>query len=237
MADQTQVQLEDVAPVRSRISWGAILAGAMLALGVSLILSLLGAAIGLSVGDTTRGETLAVGAAIWAVLTTVAALFAGGCVASQLSVGENKKEAMMYGLILWGVVFAMFLWLVASGVRGGFNALMGMTMAASGTTANDWEAAAQRAGVPQERLAEMRRAARDTAESAREGVNDPTNREAVREGAMQASWWTLLGTLLSMGAAVGGALMGAGPTLRLRSTATTGVTVARDGVRETAATR
>jgi hypothetical protein len=33
--------------------------------------------------------------------------------------------------------------------------------------------------------------------------------------AASAAWWAVLGTLLSMAAAVGGALVGAGPTLRL----------------------
>src|SRR4051812_28132784 len=86
MAEQSQVHLEDLVPVRSRISWGAILAGGVLALAVYLILTLLGGAIGLSVADSVRGSTLATGAAVWAIASIALALFAGGCVASQLSV-------------------------------------------------------------------------------------------------------------------------------------------------------
>src|SRR5215469_2469110 len=57
---------------RSRISWGAVIAGAIVAAATSLLLSLLGAAFGAgSVGDlqaAARGESTAAGAgmAIWA---------------------------------------------------------------------------------------------------------------------------------------------------------------------------
>lgn len=236
MADQSSVHMEDLVPVRSRISWGAILAGAMIALAVYLILTLLGGAIGLSIADNVRTSTLSTGAAIWAVASIVLALFAGGCVTSQLSVGENKKEALMYGVIVWGVVFAMFLWLVASGVRSGFNALLGISTAgataARGTSPEDWEAAARRAGVPQERIDDWRRQARDAADSARRAAEDPDTQEAVREGAAKASWWTLAGVLLSMAAAIGGALVGAGPTFRLLTVTATGQVGIREGSRE-----
>lgn len=218
MADSVPVRAEDLMPVRSRISWGAIFAGAVLALGVYLVLTLLGSAIGLSVEDKVRGKTLAVGAAVWAIVTIALALFAGGWVATQLSVGENKAEAVMYGLIVWGVVIAMFLWLVGTGVRAGFNAMIGMVHAGSvatrDMTAQDWEAGARQAGVPADQIEGWKQKAKDAPESARRAAED-VDKQAVADATAKVTWWTLLGILLSMFAAVGGALVGAGPTLRL----------------------
>jgi hypothetical protein len=219
VADHETLRAEDLVPVRSRVSWGAIFAGAVLALAVYLVLTLLGGAIGLSVRDNVRPENLQTGAAVWAILATAVALFVGGWVTTQLTVGENKTEAVVHGVIMWGVVLAMLLWLMATGVRSGFNAMVGMAnvgqSAARGTTAEDWEAAARRAGVPRDTIAEWRRKAADAPAKAREAAEDPANQQAAAEGATRATWWTLLGTLLSMAAAVAGALVGAGPTLRL----------------------
>lgn len=210
MADDV-VQTEDLYPVGSRISWGPILAGAMLALALYFLLALLGAAVGLSVSDNTTVDTMATGAAIWAVLTTVVSLFAGGYIASQLAVGENKTEAAVYGLIVWGVVFGMLLWLMASGVRTSFNAMVGLATVASGTTTEDWAAAARRAGVPQERIDEFRRSVVDAPATARQTVEDPENQQAALEATRKTTWWAFAGTLASMIAAALGAVAGAGP--------------------------
>jgi len=55
------VGVEDLAGVRSRVSWQAILAGAALALALYFLLTLLGAAIGLSIRDTADGRAIGVG--------------------------------------------------------------------------------------------------------------------------------------------------------------------------------
>jgi hypothetical protein len=203
------------------VSWGAIFAGAVLALAVYLVLTLLGGAIGLTVSDNVRTDSLKTGAAIWAILATAIALFVGGWVTTQCTVGENKTEAVVHGVIMWGVVLAMLLWLMATGIRAGFNAMVGManvgTPAARNTTTEDWEAAARRAGVPQTTINEWRQKAADAPAETRRAVEDPANQQAAVEAATQASWWTLLGTVLSMAAAVAGALVGAGPTFRLRA--------------------
>lgn len=98
-------------PVRSRVSWGPILAGAAVAFAVYFLLSLLGAAIGLSVSDDVQRDNLGVGAGIWAILTVIIAFFVGGWVTSRCTVGEDRVEAILYGAIVWGVVFFFLLWL------------------------------------------------------------------------------------------------------------------------------
>jgi len=58
-------------------------------------------------------------------------LFVGGFVASQLTAGENKRDAALYGLFVWAAVFAMLLFLVATGVRAGFGAMVGVATAST----------------------------------------------------------------------------------------------------------
>jgi hypothetical protein len=219
MADNATLRAEDLIPLRSRVSWGAIFAGAVIALAVYLILTLLGGAIGLTVSDNVRSGTLGTGAAIWAILATGVALFLGGWVTSQCTVGENKTEAVVHGVIMWGVVLFMVLWLVSTGMRAGFNAMWGVASftnaAAQNTTADDWEAAARRNNVPQETINEWKQKAKDAPRTVAEAAKDPANQQAAAEYATQATWYTLLGTLLSMAAAVVGALVGAGPSFRL----------------------
>jgi hypothetical protein len=205
-------------PVGTRISWGAILAGAMVALALYFLLTLLGAAIGFSVSGQVRPENIAGGAAVWAIAAMLVALFAGGYVTSQCTVGESKGESVMYGVVVWGVLFAILLWLTATGVRSGFHAMVGLTTAADAvardTQLNDWEAAAYRAGVPQETVAEWKRQHTNLTDAASSAASDPQGQERVR-AATRVTWWALLGTLLSMFAAVGGALLGAGSPVRL----------------------
>lgn len=219
MADNATVRVEDVMPVRSRVSWGAIFAGAMVALALYFLLTLLGGAIGLSVGNEIRPETLGTGAAVWAILATVLSLFVGGYVTSQCSVGENRFEAILYGVILWGVLFGMLLWLMATGVRSGFNAMVGMSQATRAVvgdaSSGGWEESARRAGVPQERIDEWRRTAPDAAGNARRTVQDPDNQRAAADAATRVTWWTLLGTLVSMLASVAGSFVGSGARFRL----------------------
>lgn len=219
MADEATLRAEDLIPVQSRVSWGPIFAGAVVALACYLVLTLLGAAVGLSVTDRVRPENLGTGAAIWAIVSTAVALFVGGWVTSQCTVGENKLEAFMHGLIMWGVVVAILLWLVATGIRSGFNAMVGMTNVSQATagdlSAQDWQAAARRAGVPQERIDQWHQSLANAPESVRRAAQDPDNQQAVASAVTSATWWTLIGTLLSMAAAIAGAIFGSGPNFRL----------------------
>src|SRR5262245_20430189 len=100
MAENVTVRAEDVLPVRSRISWGAILGGTMVAVALYVLLGLLGVAAGFSVSPHTTDRQLTVGAAIWAVFSILVALFVGGWSISQLTAGESRCEAAFYGLVM-----------------------------------------------------------------------------------------------------------------------------------------
>jgi hypothetical protein len=238
MAETNAVRPEDVSSVGTRISWGAVLAGAVVTLALYLVLTMLGSAIGLTAGGWARPETLSVAAMVWAVVAMCAALFAGGCVTSQLTAGETKPEAMVHGVILWGAVVAILLWLTATGVKAGFNAMMGAAYAGQtdrDVREGDLEEAARRLGVPQKTIDNWRESAREARETVRETAEDESARKEAQEKARKnlalVTWWSLFGTLLSMGAAIGGALLSAGPSRRVLPPM--GVGVSRHGGVET----
>lgn len=175
--------------VRTRISWGAILAGAAVAMAIYALLMALGVAVGMSVSDEVTSRTLGTSAGVWGFISLLLSLFAGGWVTTQVTVGETRGEAILYGVVLWATTSVLLLWLTANGVRAGMNSefvMQNMTSSqqldsSRGTSSGD---AAQ---TPEERRAALNRL-----------------REAGREG----SWWAFAGILLSMVAAVAGAMVG-----------------------------
>lgn len=221
MATSVAIQTEDVVPVRSRIAWPAIVAGSVLALSLYFLLALLGGAIGFSIGDKVSARGLSVGAAVYAIAVTAVCLFLGGCVASQLTTGENKMEGALYGIFVWATVFALLMWMMASGVRVGFNAMVGVatagTVTAANTTQADWEAGARQARVPQERIDEWKAQAKDAPAAAKQAAEDPENQKAAAEAATRVTWYAFLGAWVSMMAAAAGGYVGSGPTIRLLS--------------------
>ena len=209
------IGIEDILSVRSRVSWGAVLAGAVVALATSLILSLLGTAIGLSIDSDVDGDTFSAGAALWALISTIIAMFLGGWITCLCAVGETKREAVVHGIITWGVVLAMGLWLAASGVSAGASAMAGLAESKAGAGENaDWTQAARAAGVSQQTLDQWRQSSQDA--SGQSGQQERNNTaQAARDTASTITWWTLAGTILSMASAIVGALVGAGPSLHL----------------------
>jgi hypothetical protein len=217
MVGTDPVRAEDVIPVHSRIAWGPILAGSVLALATYLLLTLVGTALGLSIHGRVSDRGLATGAVVWAVLTTAWSLFVGGFVASLFTTGENKFEGVVYGLIVWAVVFAMIVCLLAAGVRAGFGAMVGVAQTAGSVSAanGNWEEVARRNGATDADIARARADMSAAPASVRDAVNDPANRQAAEEHATRAAWYSVLGTVLSMLAAGVGGYAGSGPTFRL----------------------
>lgn len=183
MSDVLERRAEyEYASVRTRISWGAILAGAAVAMALYVLLMSLGVAIGLSVGDEMNARSLGMGAGVWGFISLLIALFAGGWVTTQVTVGESRTEAILYGVVLWATTSVLLFWLSANGIQAGMSTAKAMQdmsrTEASSTAMTDPTAENQ---FPQTRI-----------------------RDASREGA----WWAFAGILLSMVAAIGGAMVG-----------------------------
>ncbi|HEY1189246.1 MAG TPA: hypothetical protein VGE74_16460 [Gemmata sp.] len=194
-----EIRTRDAVPVFSRISWGALLAGLFVTLAVFVLLSALGVAIGLSSADASGREAVTIGGGVWAVATALAAFFCGGCVVSRFTAGESKTEAVVYGTVLWGAAFALILWATGSVLRTGSTLAVGSAqVAVTGPQGPpSWEQAARRAGATDAQINQMRA--------------DLPTAERVQDISAQAAWWSFAGVLLSLLAAIGGSVLGAGP--------------------------
>ena len=212
------VRAEDVVSVGSRVSWPAIFAGAILALALHFLLALLGAAVGVSVSDRVDSANLATGALVWTIAIICGSLFIGGMVTSQLTVRENKVEAVLYGILMWALLMGFLLALGAAGVSAGFNAMVGLRNAGSAQADNVWEQAALNAGIPQDQVKEWK--SKLTANVEKAQADGKTTRAEVSSAATRVTWYAFAGGWLSMLAAAAGSWIGAGPTFRVVSAVT-----------------
>lgn len=222
MADATNPNRPDptdILSVKSRVSWGAIFAGAMVALAIYFLLTLLGVALGIEAARQTEFD-VGTGAAIYALIVVLLSFFFGGWATSRLAVGESKMEAVLYGIILWGLLFLGLIWLVSAGMRAGFGGLVGVASGVYTTPEGgvDVDALAEdleQAGVAPEQIQQVRdyyeKVTADPGEAPNVAVSAfERNREQIERYGRAASWWTLLGVIISMATTIVGSLVGSG---------------------------
>jgi hypothetical protein len=136
----------------SRISWGAVLAGVVVALVTQILLNLLGIGIGAAtldptVGDNPSAMSFSIGAGIWFALSTILAALAGGYAAGRLAGISRESTAGWHGLTAWALTTLVIFYLLGSTVGGllggayrGMTNALGNVSSAIGSTA---ETAAQ----------------------------------------------------------------------------------------------
>jgi hypothetical protein len=129
-----------LSPPPARISWGAIFAGAVAALGVWIMLYALGLALGLSSLDPNDPSTLKSSGAftgIWSLVTPLLALFVGGMVAGRGAGIVTKLGGAIHGVVVWGLTAIAGGWLLANLVATlvGGVAAVGKTAMQAGTGA------------------------------------------------------------------------------------------------------
>ncbi|HEX8425053.1 hypothetical protein [Hymenobacter sp.] len=126
-------------PFVRRISWGAVLAGAVLALVIQLALSLLGLGIGLGTVDPLEEQNpmsgIGIGAAIWWVVSMLVSLYIGGSVAARLAGMPRRTDGLLHGLLTWSVVTLLTFYLLSTAVGriiGGVTGVAGRALSAAG---------------------------------------------------------------------------------------------------------
>ena len=185
--------LENGGGVGSRVSWAAILAGAAIALVSLLILSGLGAAVGLSV---TRGRMPSSRiTVIWELLVAFLSLFLGGWATSQGIARETRREAVFHGVVLWGMMFLILAYLGSIGILTNLNPVMGLDPIVGNRALaySDMMSLAREIDLTPQQMARL----------------DEILVMGSRSMAFVAdAWWTLTGMLSSLAAAMLGCLTG-----------------------------
>lgn len=133
----------------SAVSWGAIIAGAVAAAAITIVLSLLGSGIGLSMASPFSSQgasltTFAVTAAIWFIVVQWASAAFGGYIAGRLRTkwtGVNRDEVFFrdtaHGVLAWALATLIVAGALGSAVSSavGTGVLATATVTAGATAA------------------------------------------------------------------------------------------------------
>ena len=123
MTTASAVIPEGTPSLASRVSWGAVFAGAVVAIAIGLMLNALGAGVGATTVDATARSTpsassLGIGGAIWILISNLIGLAAGGYVAAPLSGTSDNTDGTLHGLAVWGTTFLISAVLLGNLVAG-----------------------------------------------------------------------------------------------------------------------
>lgn len=238
-----------------RVSWGGIWGGVLVAIGLLLLLSVLGVAIGVSAVDPgdTQAETVGTGIGVWGGLSLLVSLFIGGMVSTRIGAIFDRTTGFFEGALVWAVSVLLMIYLATTGLgmvaSGAFNIVRGAGSAVGMMTQNgdvssgdvnqillrlrDPKTAQQLStatGIPQNevqatlsRTAQAVERVRDNpaqaAEEARKGVADlyakaratgaiERKAEEVKPAISKGAWASFGALVLSLAAAVIGAMAG-----------------------------
>jgi hypothetical protein len=178
------IQTEDVRTQLSKISWGAVLAGVVVALITQLVLNLLGMGIGAATlnpvaGDSPSAMSFSIGAGIWFALSTILAALAGGYAAGRLAGILRESTAGWHGLTAWALTTLVVFYLLGStvgGILGG--AYRGMTNAVGGVASAFGSTAETAAQIAVTRIADPFSSIEESIRSATLGNDPATLRDA-----------------------------------------------------------
>ena len=123
------------------ISWSAVFAGAFAALGLTIVLVILGSAFGFGAmspfpGDGLSAVTIGAVTIIWLILTQIFASVAGGYIAGRVRArwSIHRDEVFfrdtVHGFLTWAVASALMFAVAALAVGGGSAAATAVTTAA-----------------------------------------------------------------------------------------------------------
>lgn len=119
MKNDVALNTYDAVP-RKGISWRAIFAGTLTVISVSLILNLIGLAIGLGTIEPTEESNplsgIGTGALIWWIVSNLIALFLGGFVAARVGVSFHNKSGVIQGIMTWALYTLISAWLLTSAI-------------------------------------------------------------------------------------------------------------------------
>ena len=121
-----------------RVSWGGVFGGVLLAVGLLILLTALGAAIGISAtdpGDTDISK-LGIGAGVYGALSLLVALFFGGWASTRMGAISDRATGFCEGALVWVVAILLVGYAAASGIgmlASGASKMIGGATQAIGT--------------------------------------------------------------------------------------------------------
>ena len=136
---QERLRVADRVPVApletARISWAGVWSGFLIGLGVLMLLSTLGLAVGVSAVDIGPGQgsdarAFSLGAGIWTGLSLLIALFLSGMIASRVVMVVDRTVATTHGALVWVLTMLGVLYLAGTGIGLGMSGVLGVVRGA-----------------------------------------------------------------------------------------------------------
>lgn len=205
-----------------RVSWGAIMVGAVSAIGLQFIFTILGLAIGATVGDAAAGAdasdtaaTVSIAAGVWWLVTGIISLMVGGIIFGRLSGLPRSLPLNLEAVGMWGVVALFGFMVLWSGAGMLTQAASPLGAIAMSNAAQPYSPMAPASLLENAADPARTAAAPGTAGNPSAAATDrPTSAtvaaaaEDAREATQAASWWSVVGLVAGVAAAVGGACLG-----------------------------
>jgi hypothetical protein len=173
-------------------------------MGALFLLLTLGAAVGFTSVDPRDFEswkTAGVGVGIWGGVSAIIASFFSAWVAGRLSSSWTRLGGVLHGIALWGLTWAVTMWMGAMLVGG-------TVRGAAGAAGQAAESAAQSGQVSQQDVQQGQQALQQRVEGARQELQrNATELSATAESAgKKGAWGAFLAALFTLlASAAGGA--------------------------------
>jgi hypothetical protein len=129
-----------------------------MALGIILLLTALGLAIGIAaIGDPRTADrdtasSLGMGAGLWGAITLLLASFLGGLTAARVTDRPDRGGAVLHGTLVWTLTSVFLVWLLGQGVSLGLSGLFGALSGLTRTATTAMTATATQGGDLAQRL-------------------------------------------------------------------------------------
>ncbi len=187
----------------ARIRWAGVIAGIFGTLSLLAVLTVLGAAIGLSVADrNSDAHNFALGAGTWGMISALIAFAFGGWLAVRSSERTARDHCLLQSGMVWMVSLALLTYMLGSGV----GSLVGK--AAQGAVANP--DVTHRVTNDGSTGSTASTGSTLTADSSRNTPYvDPASAEQAADRGAKTAWGTLAAMLLGLGASLAGGYVGA----------------------------
>ena len=191
MSDVSPSEFHEDVYAHPLISWGAVFAGAAVALALGALLNLLGLAIGATAAnpwtmDSGDAKALTVGGGLWVAFSNAVALQVGAFIAARAAKYPDHHRGLFQGLAVWGVAFVL--------AFAGLGASVGGLLHGGDAAVTAYATAADDASGPDDRVSEA------DAKAAAEKAADVT---------ASLAWWGVATMVLGAIGAVAGGRLGA----------------------------
>jgi hypothetical protein len=191
MSDLSPSEFHEDVYAHPLISWGAVIAGVVVAVALGALLNMLGLAIGATVAnpwtmDSGDAKALTLGGGLWLAFSSAVALQVGAFIAARAAKYPDHHKGLFQGLAVWGVAFVL--------AFAGIGSSVGGVLHGGDAAVTAYATAADDASGPDNRVSEA------DAKAAAEKAADVT---------ASLAWWGVATMVLGAVGAIAGGRLGA----------------------------